>query len=321
MTPLEQINAIAGLCMKNATGWPNVLNDLGYIVERIELKFTIINNSGKSRTVNPDIVLASDKKNSSLFFETKSGNIQSDCEEQLERYSLVTKKDVIQKAAIPSSYPGLHLFTMILFCDAKYQNSYKKIISAKSFPIAVIAMNKKEIKLVLNSITEKFTNKIFKQGIDIEKGYPPLSLIPILPDAGSVQMTEYVVDAIITLLVKKKRHFTVAQLMDSVFSSGLWQTFDTEAKKGLHNKVRTILKEMSNTEFRQHITRRGGNAKSPEEWTLKNHPDSKKTRQFQALKKLKIEYISRLTKGKLYMGYNPNQESIFEILEDENSPG
>lgn len=321
MTPLEQINAIAGLCMKNATGWPNVLNKLGYIVERIELKFTIVDNSGKSRTVNPDIVLASDKKNSSLFFEAKSGDIQSDCEEQLERYSLVTREDVIQKAAIYSSRPGSHLFKMILFCNAKYQNSYKRIISAKSFPVAVIAISGKEIKLVLNSIKEKFANEIFRQGINIKNKYPPLSLIPILPDANHVQMTEHVVEAIIILLVKKKRHFTTAQLMDNVFGSGLWQSFDTEAKNGLLGKAKRILKEMSNTEFEQHIVRRGGNAQNPEEWTLKNHPDSKKTRQFQALKKLKIEYISRLTKGDLYKEYNPKQESLLAALEDESSSG
>jgi hypothetical protein len=40
LTELEQVNAIVGLGMR-IDGWPSTFADLGYVLDRIELKFKI----------------------------------------------------------------------------------------------------------------------------------------------------------------------------------------------------------------------------------------------------------------------------------------
>lgn len=316
MNPLEQINAVAGLCIK-MPGWPDSLRKIGYLIDRIELKFNIVDSKGISRTINPDIVLVSDQKNSSLFFELKSGGLQKECEEQFERYSEVKQEDVIQKAAITSKAPRHHKNSVVLFCNAEHKEHFEKLIDSKKMPIAIVSYDEKEIKLILNSIGEPLTNEIFREGIKIEGMYPPLSLIPILPDSDEIHLIETIVDCIIGLLVKKTRNFTLDQLLENVFNSGLWQAFDTEAKKNLRNRTREILREMCNTEFKEYIVRRGGSGKNPEEWTLKNHPNNKKTTQFQGIRNLKLEYISRKSRDELYKDYNPHQDSLFAALEED----
>lgn len=315
MTPIEQLNAIAGLCFKTV-GWPNTLMKLGYMVDRIELKFNVVDETGRSRTVNPDLVLVSDSKNSSLFFELKSGSPQLECEDQLKRSCMVTLEDVIQKASITSSDPEKHAFSFPLTCNDKDAQKYTSIIEKNNWKLPVISISDKKIYLFKNEIEETETNKVFIDGIDIENQYPPVSLIPITGDSSEDEISESVINAVILMLVKKVRSFSIEKLMDEVFPSSLWQIFDPEAKKALRAKVRTILDKMCNTEFKKYISRRGGINQNPAEWTLTNHPDNKKTTQFQSLKKTKVEYISRTISGDAYKDYNPSQDTLFKILEE-----
>lgn len=315
MTELEQINAIAGLCYK-MEGWSDALRQLGYVVDRIELKFSVVDEDGKSRSINPDIVLVSDTKNSSIFFELKSGTIQSEYPDQLRRYSLVKKEDVIQKAHVTSPNPGSHIFSIVLLCNEEHRQDYKNLLNREKYTHALVTIGDTKIQLIDNSIKESYANEVFRQGVSIENLYPPLNLIPILPTSNDVEIAKRAIDVVISLLVKKRKHFTVEQLAEGIFYEGLWQAFDTEAKSRLRDRIRAILKEMSNTEFSAYTSRRGGRNQNPEEWSLSRHPSDRRTTQYQRLKKIKIDYISRLSRGELYKGYSPNQESLFAQLEE-----
>lgn len=100
LNELEQINAVVGLSMK-IEGWPSTLADLGYILDRIELKFKVPDpkRPGLSIYINPDLVFVADVRNSSLIAELKSGRFQDF--EQLDRFVGITPKDLILYGGMP----------------------------------------------------------------------------------------------------------------------------------------------------------------------------------------------------------------------------
>lgn len=328
MTTLEQLNAIVGLCY-SMPGWPSSLVELGYKVERLELSFTIT-DEGKSITINPDLVLVSDRFNSSLIFENKSrGDLidpvrnkekEDEVKDQLSRSCKATKEDFIFKGAISTSDPTKHIHSLILLCNDEYKTFFEKVIAENNYEIAIISIGKNEIKLVLNKINEENANNVFEKGINIENLFPPVNIIPICPDSDQLEITKQVVNAIMALLVSDQRCIDITNIMSKIFYNGLWNVFDSRAKKELTRRVRGVLKEMCETEFSQYISRRGGYGHNPEEWTLLNHPS--KTTQYQALKSTKIKYIGRKYSGEIYSNYNPQQETLFanfEKIEAENA--
>ncbi|MFA6459326.1 MAG: hypothetical protein WCV79_02945 [Candidatus Paceibacterota bacterium] len=318
MTQIEQLNAIIGFCIKTP-GWPHVLSDLGYMIERIELKFSVVDEAGKSRTINPDIVLMSEKKNFCLVFESKSGSVQQDCSDQLKRYSIVTKNDLIQKGAVTSLSPTNLDFNIVLIVNSEHTESYKQLIVREKLSTVLTEVNQKKVILIQGQFREVETNEVFRQGISIENQFLPMNFIPILPDSSDIETKERVVEAVTAFLSRKMKTFGLEQIMDEIFGGGLWSVFDNEAKIALREKIKVILKEMCHTEFSKYIIRRGGDSKNPIEWNLRSHPGSKRTRQFQALKKLKVDYISRLSRGEEYRGYNPGQDTLFALLEERET--
>src|SRR5689334_810800 len=94
LTELQQINAVIGLSMRLA-GWPSTLADLGYTLDRIELKFSISDPTkiGTSLEVNPDLLFIQEQRNCSLIVELKSGRFQDLT--QIDRYVAIKPKDLI----------------------------------------------------------------------------------------------------------------------------------------------------------------------------------------------------------------------------------
>src|SRR5438552_13269417 len=100
LNELEQINAVVGLSM-NVEGWPGTLAELGYVLDRIELKFKVPDpkRPGLSIHINPDLLFVADVRNLSLITELKSGRFQDF--EQLDRFVRITPKDLILYGGMP----------------------------------------------------------------------------------------------------------------------------------------------------------------------------------------------------------------------------
>lgn len=102
LSHLRMINGLIGLCQPQPMpGWPNPLNDLGYVVEGIETKF--LNTEG--HTLNPDLILVSSPQNASLLFECKSGTWQSGETDQVANYANLSLEVLVRFAGIsPRSF-------------------------------------------------------------------------------------------------------------------------------------------------------------------------------------------------------------------------
>src|SRR5260370_30050200 len=105
LTELEQVNAFVGLSMR-IEGWPSTLADLGYTLERIELRMKVPDpkRAGLTIHVNPDLLFVADARNLSLMAELKSGTFQGF--KQLDRMVAVTPRDLVRYGRVAVREPS-----------------------------------------------------------------------------------------------------------------------------------------------------------------------------------------------------------------------
>ncbi len=245
------INFIIGLCKKN-TKWVCPFGELGYKVQLIEQSISI--DGGQK--VKPDVIPVSNKQLNALVFECKGGTTLK--EDQIIRYRKLTKKDLLRWIDVFTEDSLTHDI-----CLAGYENSYDKLKKSNTANFPMLSFSKDKIKksgtnFIVEEVEEKFANEI-----DISGMIPPLSYYPFseLDDKGVI--VPYVLRAVTSLIVEKKRRGKTDALDKNIFASAevlrkvhpLWDILSIEHQHELQSKVQQLVDELQGTyaRFKENI--------------------------------------------------------------------
>ena len=161
------MNFLIGFSNKHFKEYSKSFSDLGFSLEYIEAKY----KNSEDNSVNPDIVLSSNKLIHTILFDCKSNTVE---EEQLVRYSKLTKENIVDKTSV---YDSKQLTYNICFCTNTANDSViEDINNIKAWPILRISKDWDEIKKE-NDFSKIQLNKFFDKPIKLDC-LPPTSFFP-----------------------------------------------------------------------------------------------------------------------------------------------
>jgi hypothetical protein len=181
LNELEQINAVVGLTMK-IEGWPSTLADLGYVLDRIELKFKIPDPTrpGLSIYINPDLLFVSDVRNLSLITELKSGRFQDF--EQLDRFMHITPKDLIRYGGMPVQNQGqmlAHKTSVAEIVNDEFVGEYLSEFVRVNHSASLVSLGSAEMKSHHGTLADSKLDGVLKSGLSLKGSKRPTKLVPV----------------------------------------------------------------------------------------------------------------------------------------------
>jgi hypothetical protein len=317
LTELEQVNAFVGLSMR-IEGWPSTLADLGYTLERIELKMRIPDpeRPGLSIHVNPDLLFVADARNLSLMAELKSGTFQGF--RQLDRMVAVTPRDLVRYGRVAvREFPKLdsHVISFMQVINAEFIDQYLPEFERVAHKASLVAMDSVLIESHYGDLADKRADSRFKEGIALSGCRVPTKLIPVLPTtADEYALVESVVDGLKQLWITSARSLEPGNVASLVYRR-LWNTLDTEAQQRYLKIVNETLHDMASCEFHDYLRPSPG---SSTKWTLLRLPEAAEPRQLtKELQRFSLfaqTYKQRRLNNTPYAHRHPGQPS-FEDFE------
>lgn len=316
MTELDQFNAIIGLS-KRIEGWPSTLAELGYTLDRIELKFSIPDpqRPGVSLTINPDLLFVADQRNFSLLVELKSGTFQGF--QQLDRFVALKPLDLIRSAHITLADNSLalkHALSVIQVINDGFLPEYLAEFQRVNHTACLVSLGASSIQAHHSSLADTKADREFKNGIPLSKSYPPTRLLRVLPTTDDeYALIRSVVDAVKFLWINNERVISPLQVAKVEFQS-LWDIFDRPAQSRYLQVAKAVLKDMQQTEFHPYIAPIPG---GDDQWKLLNLPESveqkRLTRAQQTLQNAAQEYKYRRQNNQPYHRRHSAQTSLYDI--------
>jgi hypothetical protein len=222
LTELQQVNAIVGLSVR-IDGWPSTLADLGYTLDRIELKFSIPHptQAGKTIQINPDLLLVQDQRNFSLIIELKSGRFQDFA--QLDRFVNIKPIDLIRYAGLTlrnMSQASKHKTGVMQVVNSEHLDEYLVEFQAINHRACLVSIDKSAIKTQHGSLPDSNADREFKQGISLAGYRIPTKLIPVLPTTNDeYELINGIVLGLMDLWVNNTRFVTPSQIALNQFSN------------------------------------------------------------------------------------------------------
>lgn len=319
MNELEQTNAIIGLSMR-IEGWPSTLADLGYTLERLELKFKVSDpqRPGIGIDINPDLLFVADQHNYSLIIELKSGRFQGF--KQLDRFMALKPIALIRGARIPfraSVDPRKHRFSVSQVVNENFLNEYLLEFQRVAHQACLVSIGSTAIQTHHGEFADSRADREFKKGISLVGCYPPTKLLPVLPSTGEViKLINSVVGAVKYLWLNNERSLTPERVAMVVFKR-FWNLFDRPAQDRYLTVAQDVLKDMMQTEFHEYLRIMPGPSS---QWRLLKLPESVEQRQrsraLQIFHKLVQDYKWRRQNDQPYDRRHPAQMSLEDILEE-----
>jgi hypothetical protein len=302
LTELDQLNAVIGLS-KRIKGWPSTLADLGYVLERIELKIKKPDpaRAGISIEVTPDILFVADERNSSFIAELKSGRLQDFI--QLNKLVDVSPIELVRYGRLVLSNPAnvvRHRISVAEIINDDFLSEYLEEFSRVSHRATLIAISTDVIKSHYGELVDSKLDKEFKDGIPTNDAYRPTRLVRLLPTSSDkYAIIRSVVDAFTEAWISNERSITTTQISERVFK-GVWGVIDTWAQGQFLKEARDVLKDMEQTEFSRYLRPVSGH----DEWKLLNLLESveykRRSRALQSFQEATREYKWRRQNSQPY---------------------
>jgi hypothetical protein len=313
LTELEQVNAFVALSMR-IEGWPTTLADLGYTLDRIELKFQIPDPTrpGYSIYINPDLFFVADTRNLSLIAELKSGRFQGFS--QLDKLVNVTPKDLIRYGRMPVrdfSQMSKHKISIIQVINSEFLNEYLPEFQRVNHAVCLICIDSSSIQSHYGTLNDKQAERRFKEGISLVGYHLPTKLVPVLPTTDDeYALIESVVDGVKELWVNNARSVTPSEVASTIYKR-LWDRFDNEAKARYLKVAKGVLHDMQESEFHLYLHPVAGQA---EKWSLLRLPETFEyrylTKEYQYFSNTAHTYKQRRLNGKPYTRRHGAQPSF-----------
>ena len=302
LTELDQLNAIIGLS-KRIKGWPSTLADLGYVLERVELKIKKPDpaRAGISIEVTPDILFVADERNFSFIVELKSGRLQDFI--QLDKLVDVTPIELVRYGRLVLSNPAnvvRHGISVAEVINDEFLSEYLDEFERVGHRATLIGISTDVIKSYYGDLVDSKLDKEFKDGISINDAYRPTRLVRLLPTASDkYAIVRAVVDAFTEAWINNERSTTTTQISERVFK-GVWGVIDTWAQRQFLREARDVLIDMEQTEFSRYLRPVPGH----DEWKLLNLLESiehkRRSRALQAFQEAAREYKWRRQNNRPY---------------------
>ena len=248
---LKQVNAIVGLS-KRIEGWPSTLLDLGYELERLELKLSLSvpTKPGVLAKVTPDLCFLAEKRNYSLLVELKSGTFQDFT--QPDKLIRVTPLDLFRYGGVPILNLIGHKISVAVIINEEFLGEYQSEFERVSHKACLVSIGEFAIKSEHGNLVDDKANGKFKRGIDIPKR-PPSRLIPILPTTDDKPaLFRSIADAVKLLWLNNEHSIGPLSISKEIFKQ-IWGAIDNEAQKQFLSFARQALVEMSGAEFRPYM--------------------------------------------------------------------
>jgi hypothetical protein len=313
LTELQQVNALVGLSMR-IDGWPSILADLGYTLDRIELKFQIPdpNRPGLSIYVNPDLLFVADMRNLSLIAELKSGTFQGF--KQLDRLVILTPKDLIRYGRMPVrdlSQIDKHRISVMQVINSEFLGEYLPEFNRVEHLASLVSIDSLTIISHYGDLTDRQADRVFKDGIALVGCHIPTKLIPVLPTTDDeYELIESVVNGVKELWVNNARAITLVDIAQAVYKR-LWERFDNAAKTRYLRIVRDTVRDMQETEFFAYLR---PVPDQNDKWSLLRLPETfdKKnlTKEYQTFSGIAGTYKQRRLNNKPYLHRHASQTSF-----------
>lgn len=315
ITELDQLNAIIGLS-KRITGWPSTLADLGYVLERVEMKIKKPDPArpGISIEVTPDILFVADERNFSFIVELKSGRLQDFI--QLDKLVGVTPIELVRYGRLVLSDPASvvrHRISVAEVINDEFLSEYQDEFERVGHMATLIGISIEVIKSHYGDLVDSKLDKEFKNGIPINDAYRPTRLIRLLPaSSDKYAIVRAVVDAFTETWINNERSITTTRISEKVFK-GVWSVIDTWAQRQFLKEARDILKDMEQTEFGRYLRP----VPSRDEWKVMNLLESiehkRRSRALQAFQDTTREYKWRRQNDRPYRKRSLAQTTMEDI--------
>ena len=229
------MNYVIGLCKGNKE-WVSILRDLQYNVEIIEQDI----RTGGGKSVKPDIIKVSKKRNHAIVIECKSG---TNDQEQMSRYKTLTNDDLLRWIDVPSK----EQFKFDV-CIVDFESNHKDIVGTTDFPIITFG-NTTITKS--NNFSETNLDSALSNSIDISKMTPTLDYYPFSEfDTDSVIIPR-LLRIMITLAMKRARGgqdvfnqaiFGTDDILEKIHP--LWKALSQEHREKLRERIRQIIQRL-----------------------------------------------------------------------------
>ncbi len=315
LTELEQLNAIVGLSMK-IEAWPSTLADVGYVLDRIELKFKVADpkRPGLSIHVNPDLLFVDDIRNFSLIAELKSGRFQDFV--QLDRFVRITPLELIRYGGVPvkdQSQAVSHKISVAEVINYEFMDEYRNEFVRVNHSASLISISFAEIKSQHGTLADSKLDRVLKNGVSLRGCHRPTKLIRVLPSSNDeYALISSAVDAIKQLWLRNSRKITPTIIGRTVFKQ-LWDRFDREAQARYMTIVKEVLNDLVQTELHSYLRPAPNDT---ERWSLRllpeSIPDRQRTKAYQQFGDLVRSYKWRRKNNAPYDGRRHSAHLSFE---------
>lgn len=315
LSPLDQLNAIVGLS-KRIEGWPSTLLDLGYSLDRIELKLKIPDKTrpGVSIEVVPDILFVAGTRNFSLIVELKSGRLQDF--KQLDKLIHLSPEELVVygRVSLQNAASDRHQISVTAVINHEFLSEYLDEFQRVNHEACLTSIGSKFIKAHHGKFKDPKANKSFHEGIPIDGAYRPTRLIKVLPTTDDKKaLSNSVVNALKESWINNEHSITPQIIASKVFRQ-LWGAFDKWAQDSYLVFAKNALTDMQHTEFNKYMRPVPGESA---EWKLLSLPEAMeqryRSRALQGFQKSLSDYKWRTSQGKPYPKKLAAQPSFYDI--------
>lgn len=242
--------------------------NLSYKVQWLEPRMVI--DSGE--TVNPDAVCSSSSVENTIVIEwTEAERPNERKERQLEKYSHITSKNVIELLAIPSSEAKTTDICLIVTPEA--ESNFNELLISKKWEFPLLTFTKNEIgytlKRCVNDFCEERTNQFFSNDMTFERvplGYLPF---PLDENINEKLVARIVVRHALSLLVRGESDRTTEEFCSDYIS--IWDKIDNLKRNSIQSATRKTLKRLSaHVLIKEYIQRDNANTVL---WHFKGGPE------------------------------------------------
>jgi hypothetical protein len=294
-TNLILLNLLIGLC-RGAAGLPRDLQSFGFAVHSIEQNF----KNASDEIVKPEIILRSPVLHCTLLFECKAGKVPD--EDQLARYSRLTKEDLQQRAFVGPQ--NLSTFDVVYVCVTDNLDSVMDFLKGRSFQPPLLSCGPASLALVLNHFSEPKLTELFKRGLPIAFEHIPTSFIPLHHTSPDWEFAESICPKIVQYMHENQSRILLSKLCRDVIPA--WEDFSDSERKPYKDKIRAVLDSAAHNELRGYLVR--SKAQDPQRqgdkvWEVASNPchirqRNKKTAGLKSLRTRCKRLITRLRTGR-----------------------
>lgn len=278
---------------RGSHGLPKDLKSLGYGDKWIEYKF----HNQDLDIVHPELIISSEKNKHTILLEFKSGLNTDD--DQLKRYSRVTRSDIITKAFLPPL--ATNYYDIAIVGKYEYRDRLKIGVEKGGYPFPLILKMVNGLKLYYNQFQVTEINNIFQPLLKVNWKYIPRSFIPLNSESELWEIAELLLPIILKYLKDKRTTISIEDICkDSCIT---WDIMGTPGKDDFRSNLKKVLGQASRHEFRG-IFRSGGRKfinleiiNNPLDTDMEKLPGV-----FRKLREKQKKFIERLRTGKAFKG-------------------